>query len=241
MGLSLHGSISPIMSQCVKNRSHFSPGRRRKYVSPKRRHRPTHKHGAKPPPKNKKYNNNGRENLKSQKWKFSWTLNIKQKTLRNIKIRSANIFQICPFLFGAGVAQCNVWIQTRPVFDPRQRQRMFPLTSVSRPALRPTQPPVQWVPGALSLGGKEQPGRDADHSPHLMPKSRMSKGYIPGSTPWRLHGVAGQLFFRTYLAHVFNCDVNFFHVYNCSHNENKCTLSQKVFIIAILCSSVHSV
>jgi hypothetical protein len=28
----------------------------------------------------------------------------------------------------------------------------FPLTSVSRPALRPTQPPVQWVPGVLSPG-----------------------------------------------------------------------------------------
>jgi hypothetical protein len=123
---------------------------------------------------------------------FSWTLNTKQKTLRNIKIRSENIFQICPFLFGAGVAQYSVWIQTRPVFDTRQRQRMFPLTSVSRPTLRPTQPPVQWVPGVLSLGGKEQPGCDADHSPHLMPKSRISKGYIPGSTPWRLHGVAGQ-------------------------------------------------
>jgi hypothetical protein len=29
-------------------------------------------------------------------------------------------------------------------------QRTFPLASVSRPALRPTQPPVQWVPGVIS-------------------------------------------------------------------------------------------
>jgi hypothetical protein len=30
---------------------------------------------------------------------------------------------------------------------------------------RPTQPPVQWVPGVLSPGVKARPGRDADHSP----------------------------------------------------------------------------
>jgi hypothetical protein len=32
------------------------------------------------------------------------------------------------------------------------------------PALGPTQPPIQWVPRALSLGVK-RPGREADHSP----------------------------------------------------------------------------
>jgi hypothetical protein len=37
--------------------------------------------------------------------------------------------------------------------------------SVSRPALEPTQPPVQWVPGVLSPGVKARPGLDADHSP----------------------------------------------------------------------------
>jgi len=30
--------------------------------------------------------------------------------------------------------------------------------------LRPTQPPIQWVAGTLSLGVK-RPGREADHSP----------------------------------------------------------------------------
>jgi hypothetical protein len=40
----------------------------------------------------------------------------------------------------------------------------FLFTTVSRTALGPTQPPIQWIPGALSLGVK-RPGREADHSP----------------------------------------------------------------------------
>jgi hypothetical protein len=36
-------------------------------------------------------------------------------------------------------------------FDPRQGQRIFPLSSVSRPAMGPTQPPVQWVPCVIQL------------------------------------------------------------------------------------------
>jgi hypothetical protein len=40
---------------------------------------------------------------------------------------------------------------------------IFLYTTASRPALGPTQPPIQWIPGALSLGVK-RPGREADHS-----------------------------------------------------------------------------
>jgi hypothetical protein len=76
----------------------------------------------------------------------------------------------------------------RSGFDPRRGQRIFPLTSVSRPALEPTQPPVQWVPGVLAPGVKARPGRDADHSPPLVPRSRMIRSYT-SSPPKRLHGV----------------------------------------------------
>jgi hypothetical protein len=67
---------------------------------------------------------------------------------------------------GAGLAQglTKGWTSGRSGFDPRRGQRIFTLASVSRPALGPTQPPVQWVPGVLSPGGKARPGRDADHS-----------------------------------------------------------------------------
>jgi hypothetical protein len=56
----------------------------------------------------------------------------------------------------------------------------------SRPALRSTQPPIQWVPRALSLGVK-RPGRKVDHSPPT--SAEVKKMWIYTSTPIRLHGV----------------------------------------------------
>jgi hypothetical protein len=45
-----------------------------------------------------------------------------------------------------------------------QRLGTFLFTSVSRLALRPTQPPIQYVKGDLFMGVK-CPGLEADHSP----------------------------------------------------------------------------
>jgi len=47
--------------------------------------------------------------------------------------------------------------------DRRRGLRIFLFTTASRTALGLTQPPIQWAPGALSLGVK-RPGRKADHS-----------------------------------------------------------------------------
>jgi len=47
-------------------------------------------------------------------------------------------------------------------FDSRQGLGIFLLTTMSRPALGHTQPPVKWVPGALSLAIK-RPAGEADH------------------------------------------------------------------------------
>jgi hypothetical protein len=48
--------------------------------------------------------------------------------------------------------------------DSRRGLGIFLFTIASGMALGPTQPPIQWVAGALSLGLK-WPGREADHSP----------------------------------------------------------------------------
>jgi hypothetical protein len=47
---------------------------------------------------------------------------------------------------------------------PGRSKRFFLYSTVSRPALEPTQPPVQWVLQAL-VPKIKQPGREADHSP----------------------------------------------------------------------------
>jgi hypothetical protein len=48
-------------------------------------------------------------------------------------------------------------------FDSRRGLGIF-LFTASRTALGPTQPPIQWIPGVLSLGMK-RPGCEASHSP----------------------------------------------------------------------------
>jgi hypothetical protein len=69
----------------------------------------------------------------------------------------------------------------------RNKILSLPITTASRTALEPTQPPIQWVPGALSLGIK-QPWREADHSPPSSADVKNAWSYT-STPPVCLHGV----------------------------------------------------
>jgi hypothetical protein len=93
-------------------------------------------------------------------------------------------------------------------FDSWQGLGIFLFTTASRTALGPTQPPIQWVLGALSPGIK-RPGREADHSP---PSSAEVKEcvelYLHPSTPsWhgaQLKKAQGQLYINlNVMQHIF--------------------------------------
>jgi hypothetical protein len=60
------------------------------------------------------------------------------------------------------------------------RGKNFHFSTLSRSALGPTQPPIQWVPGAFSPGLKRL-GREADHSPPASADVKITWMYI--STP----------------------------------------------------------
>jgi hypothetical protein len=71
---------------------------------------------------------------------------------------------------------------------PSRGKMIFPLATVSRPALGPTQPPIQWVPGALSLGLKRGRGVTLTTHPYLVSRLKMSRIYT-SSPPKGLRGV----------------------------------------------------
>jgi hypothetical protein len=82
-------------------------------------------------------------------------------------------------LFGAGLAQwcsAELWVGWSGVQFPAGHET-FLFTTVSRLALGPTQPPIQWAPGVLSLGIK-WPGMKLPTHLRLMLRSIMH-GAIP--------------------------------------------------------------
>jgi hypothetical protein len=80
--------------------------------------------------------------------------------------------------------QYSVWLRAgRSGFDSQQGQRIFLLAPASRPALGPTQPSIQWVPGVLSPGVKRGRGVTLTIHPHLVPRYCMSRSYSSSSPP----------------------------------------------------------
>jgi hypothetical protein len=72
-------------------------------------------------------------------------------------------------------------------FESRQELKIFLFTTASKPALGPTQPPIQWTPGALSMGIK-WPGSEADDTPPSSAEVKNAWNYT-SIAPIRLHGV----------------------------------------------------
>jgi hypothetical protein len=72
-------------------------------------------------------------------------------------------------------------------FNFRRELGIFLFTTASRTALEPTQPPIQWVPGAFSLGIK-RPGCEADHSPPSSAEVKNTWSYT-STPPVHLHGL----------------------------------------------------
>jgi hypothetical protein len=64
---------------------------------------------------------------------------------------------------------------------------IFLFTTVSGTALGPTQPPIQWVPGVLSLK-VHRPEREAERSPPCSTEVKNAWSYI-STPPVRLHGL----------------------------------------------------
>jgi hypothetical protein len=85
---------------------------------------------------------------------------------------------------------------------PTETRRVIPLASVSRPALRLTHVPVQWVPGVLSTGIMRGRGVTLTTQSHLVPRSWMSRSDTP-SPPLRLHRCVVGLLYLLHLLHPY--------------------------------------
>jgi hypothetical protein len=102
----------------------------------------------------------------------------------------------------------TVWTIRVLGFDSRRRLGIFLFTIAFRTALRPTQPPIQWVPGALSLDVKRS-GREAYHS-HLEPRSKKATP-LSNMPSWRGAQLKKHrdIFTFTTFSNEFSSDVSF--------------------------------
>jgi hypothetical protein len=126
-------------------------------------------------------------------------------------------FFIVPYLLLLLLSQLSQYsdgLRTeRPGFDSRQGQEIFLHFTISRPALGPTQPPIQWEPGAFSPG-VQWPRREADHSPSSSAEVKNGGAIppLPGTSSWivlnwLINYKENFAVFRTYLPPIRMCDI----------------------------------
>jgi hypothetical protein len=79
----------------------------------------------------------------------------------------------------------NSQIGIGKILDNFLKARPFLFATVSISASEIIQPPIQWVPEALSMGVK-RPGHEADYSPHLVSRLRTRgvTSLLPNTSSW---------------------------------------------------------
>jgi hypothetical protein len=87
-----------------------------------------------------------------------------------------------------GIVSPTGWATGLSRFDPRQRREDFSSSLCVQTGSGAHPASCTIATGGPFPGAKARPGRETDHSPHLVPRSRMSRSYI--SFPHkRLRGV----------------------------------------------------
>jgi hypothetical protein len=128
-------------------------------------------------------------------WKFTEV--SKEHTAPLFRFKASNrqdgnfflsFFALKPLYFTGQLSQYNDRLQTGGLgFDFWYDQEIFLFSTVFRLALGPTQLPIQWISGALSLLVK-WPGREADPSPQSRVKIKNdgAEPPLPHTSSW--HG-----------------------------------------------------
>jgi hypothetical protein len=97
---------------------------------------------------------------------------MKHEYLKKISIFQVNrLFAVSWGSSGSIVSSYGLDNRATEVRSQAEAKGIFSAASVSRPALGPTQPPVQWVPGVLSPRLKRGQGVTLTTHPHLVPRS----------------------------------------------------------------------
>ena len=161
----------------------FLPCRRRQQVPPNRWYISTNLHGI-------TYQNtvirilHSRENLKSYDeiyiYIYIYIFNSSVWSLRFF-FENTDLLREAVQTLGYGL--------DGPRFESRQGKEIFLFSKTSTQALRPTQPPIQWMPGLFSRRGCCSSGRGVIAATHLPLALRWRiRGAIPLSPSWCWEG-----------------------------------------------------